>query len=280
MSVGVVVVDAFTSEAFAGNPAAVCVLPAARGERWMQRVAREMNLSETAFLYGEGDGFSLRWFTPVAEVDLCGHATLASAHVLWESGRLAAGTPARFQTKSGLLTAIQAAGHPIGAAPAGASPWIELDFPVTPDEKLSAPPGLADAIGATPRYVGRSKFDYLLELDDEGTVRRLEPDFARLKGFPARGVIATARGSAADVDFVSRFFAPALGVNEDPVTGSAHCCLGPYWARRLKKREFVAHQVSARGGVIKVKLEADRVRIAGQAVTVMEARLTDKALAD
>jgi predicted PhzF superfamily epimerase YddE/YHI9 len=271
-----------------------------------------MNLSETAFLYAEGDGFSLRWFTPVAEVDLCGHATLASAHVLWESGRLAAGAPARFRTKSGLLTATRAAGHPsAGAAPeapashanAGAAPgapashanadaapgaptpsaspaWIELDFPATPDEKVSAPPGLADAIGATPRYFGRSRFDYLLELDNEETVKRLEPDFARLSGFPVRGVIATARSSAPGVDFVSRFFAPAVGVNEDPVTGSAHCCLGPYWGRRLKKREFVARQVSARGGVIKVKLEADRVRLAGQAVTVMEGRLTDMASAD
>ena len=283
MSLGVVVVDAFTSEAFSGNPAAVCVLPAARGERWMQRVAREMNLSETAFLYAEGDGFSLRWFTPVAEVDLCGHATLASAHVLWESGGLAAGAPARFRTKSGLLTARRAAGQSGAGAPPGAPDtpaWIELDFPATPDEKVSAPPGLADAIGATPRYFGRSHFDFLVELDNEETVKRLEPDFARLSGFPVRGVIATARGAAPDVDFVSRFFAPAFGINEDPVTGSAHCCLGPYWARRLKKREFVAHQVSARGGVIKVRLEADRVRLAGQAVTVMEGRLTDKASAD
>lgn len=269
MSVGVVIVDAFTSEAFGGNPAAVCVLASPRAEGWMQRVAREMNLSETAFLHPLDDGFSLRWFTPVSEVDLCGHATLASAHVLWETGRLGDGEAARFKTRSGILTAtVKTPG------------WIELDFPATPDERISAPAGLADAIGATPRYVGRSQFDYLLELNDEETVRRLEPDFARLKGFSARGVIATARGAAADVDFVSRFFAPAFGINEDPVTGSAHCCLGPYWARRLKKSEFVAHQVSARGGVIGVRLVGDRVRLAGQAVTVMEGRFTDKASAD
>lgn len=264
MSIGIVQVDAFTSEAFAGNPAAVCVLASPKDERWMQLVAREMALSETAFLHRLDDG-SLRWFTPVAEVDLCGHATLASAHVLYETNQLDQGATARFHTKSGLLTATSRDG------------WIELDFPATPDERISPPAGLADAIGASPRHVGRSRFDYLVELEDEATVRKLEPDFARLRGYNARGVIATARASAPGVDFVSRFFAPAFGVDEDPVTGSAHCCLGPFWARRLKKASFVAHQVSARGGELRVTVDGQRVRLAGQAVTVLRGELTDRA---
>jgi PhzF family phenazine biosynthesis protein len=265
MSTAITQVDAFTSEAFAGNPAAVCVLSAPREERWMRLVAREMNLSETAFLHPVDDGFSLRWFTPTVEVDLCGHATLASAHVLWETGRLAKDMAARFHTRSGLLTARLSDG------------WIELNFPATPDEKMTAPAGLADAVGAPLRYVGRSRFDYLVELNDEGTVRRLEPDFARLRGLPARGIIATARADSPDVDFVSRYFAPAFGIDEDPVTGSTHCCLGPYWARRLKKDSFVAHQISARGGVMKVRVDGDRVRLSGQAVTVLQGHLTDRA---
>jgi PhzF family phenazine biosynthesis protein len=265
MSIGIVQVDAFTSEAFAGNPAAVCVLAAPRDERWMQLVAREMALSETAFLHRVDDGYSLRWFTPVTEVDLCGHATLASAHVLLESGQLAAGATARFHTRSGVLTATSSNG------------WIELNFPATSDEKITAPSGLADAMGATPRYIGRSRFDYLLELEDEASVRKLEPDFARLRGFDVRGVIATARASAAGVDFVSRYFAPAFGVDEDPVTGSTHCCLGPFWSRRLKKTSFVARQVSARGGEMKVTVDGDRVRLAGQAITVLRGELTGPA---
>ena len=262
MSIGIVQVDAFTSEAFAGNPAAVCVLEAPRDDRWMQLVAREMALSETAFLHRVDDGYSLRWFTPAVEVDLCGHATLASAHVLYETKQLDPGTTARFHTKSGLLTAAARDG------------WIELDFPATPDERISPPPGLADAIGASPRHVGRSKFDFLVELEDEGTVRKLEPDFARLRGYDARGVIATARASTPGVDFVSRFFAPAFGVDEDPFTGSAHCCLGPFWSRRLKKTSFVARQVSARGGELRVAVDGQRVRLAGQAVTVLRGQLT------
>ncbi len=262
MSIGIVQVDAFTSEAFAGNPAAVCVLSAPRDERWMQLVAREMAISETAFLHPIDDGYALRWFTPVTEVDLCGHATLASAHVLLETKRLAVGATARFHTRSGILTATSSDG------------WIELDFPATPDEKIAAPAGLADAMGAQPRYVGRSRFDYLLELEDEATIRKLEPDFARLRGYDARGVIATARATTPGVDFVSRYFAPAFGIDEDPVTGSTHCCLGPFWSRRLKKSSFVARQVSARGGEMRVTLDRDRVTLAGQAVTVLRGELT------
>jgi predicted PhzF superfamily epimerase YddE/YHI9 len=256
----IVQVDAFTSEPFRGNPAAVCVVEDELDSEWMQRVASEMNLAETAFLRPREGGFDLRWFTPSVEVDLCGHATLASAHVLWESGRLAPGEPARFHTKSGLLTARRL------------DDWIELDFPSTPDEPVQAPPGLVEALGASPRYVGRSRFDYLVELDSEEAVARLRPDFGALRSVSTRGVIATSR-SESDFDFVSRFFAPAVGIAEDPVTGSAHCCLAPFWSRRLGKNTFVARQLSARGGILKVTLDGDRVRLAGQAVSVLEGEL-------
>jgi predicted PhzF superfamily epimerase YddE/YHI9 len=256
----IVQVDAFTSEPFRGNPAAVCVVEDELDSEWMQRVASEMNLAETAFLRPREGGFDLRWFTPSVEVDLCGHATLASAHVLGESGRLAPGEPARFHTKSGLLTARRL------------DDWIELDFPSTPDEPVQAPPGLVEALGASPRYVGRSRFDYLVELDSEEAVARLRPDFGALRLISTRGVIATSR-SESDFDFVSRFFAPAVGIAEDPVTGSAHCCLAPFWSRRLGKNTFVARQLSARGGILKVTLDGDRVRLAGQAVSVLEGEL-------
>jgi PhzF family phenazine biosynthesis protein len=257
----IVQVDAFTSEPFKGNPAAVCVLEEERDAVWMQHVASEMNLAETAYLHRREDAFGLRWFTPAVEVDLCGHATLASAHVLWESGRLASGQPARFHTKSGLLTAVRV------------GDWIELDFPSTPEEAVEAPPGLAEALGALPRYVGKSRFDYLVELDSEETVARLRPDFRALGAISARGVIATARSASPDFDFVSRFFAPASGINEDPVTGSSHCCLASFWSSRLGKKTFLARQISARGGVLKVRLDGDRVRLGGQAVTVLEGEL-------
>ncbi len=253
----IVQVDAFTSEPFKGNPAAVCMLDEERDAAWMQRVASEMNLAETAFLRPREDGFDLRWFTPTVEVDLCGHATLASAHVLWESGRLALAEPARFHTKSGLLTAVRL------------GDWIELDFPSTPEEAVESPPGLIEALGANPRYIGRSRFDYLVALDSEDSVARLRPDFGALGAISARGVITTARSADPGFDFVSRFFAPASGINEDPVTGSSHCCLAPFWSRRLGKDRFLARQISARGGVLKVHLEGDRVRLGGQAVTVL-----------
>ncbi len=257
----IVQVDAFTAEAFRGNPAGVCLLEEARDPAWMQRVAAEMNLAETAFLESRGDGFGLRWFTPEVEVDLCGHATLASAHVLWESGRLSPSESARFHTKSGLLTAERR------------GDWIELDFPATPEEAADTPPGLVEALGAEPLYVGRSRFDYLVELDSEEAVARLRPDFARLAAISTRGVIVTARSARPDFDFVSRFFAPAVGIDEDPVTGSAHCCLGPFWSRRLGKESFLARQISARGGVVKVRIAGTRVALAGQAVTVLRGDL-------
>jgi PhzF family phenazine biosynthesis protein len=254
-------VDAFTAEPFKGNPAAVCVLPGERDDAWMQNVAREMNLAETAFLLPRSDGWGLRWFTPVVEVDLCGHATLASAHVLWETHRLAAEATARFHTRSGLLTAVRR------------GDWIELDFPATPDEPVEAPPGLVESLGVAPRYVGKSIFDYLAELDSEETVRSLRPDFGVMKKIGARGVIATSRSADSGFDFVSRYFAPAFGIDEDPVTGSTHCCLAPFWTRRLNKTSFRARQVSARGGVLKVELRGDRVGLGGQAVTVLRGEL-------
>jgi PhzF family phenazine biosynthesis protein len=254
-------VDAFTASAFAGNPAAVCLLPETRSDTWMQQVAAENNLSETAFLLKQEGGFGLRWFTPLAEVNLCGHATLASAHVLWESGLLAGDEIARFHTKSGVLTAVRM------------GDWIELDFPATPDTPADAPAGLVDALGATPTYVGRSRFDYVLVLDSEDTVRGLRPDFAQLARVEARGVIVTSRAGSSACDFVTRFFAPAVGVNEDPVTGSAHCCLVPYWNRITRKTSFIAHQVSARGGVLRLTFCGTRVKLAGQAITVLRGEL-------
>lgn len=256
-------VDAFTSEAFAGNPAAVCMLPVPRDEAWMQIVAREMNLSETAFLVKQRDGFDLRWFTPTVEVALCGHATLASAHTLWETGTLAAGEQARFHTKSGLLTAEQK------------SEWIELNFPITPDQPATAPPGLLEALGVTPTYAGKTKFDYIIEAESEKIVRELQPDFGKLGELGVRGVMVTSRASSPGYDFVSRFFAPGSGIDEDPVTGSAHCCLAPYWSKKLGKDEMVAYQASKRGGTLRVRVAGDRVFLSGRAVTVLRGELAD-----
>jgi len=261
MALRIVQVDAFANRAFRGNPAAVCVLPAARGEAWMQDVAREMNLAETAFLHPENGDYRLRWFTPAVEVALCGHATLASAHVLWEEGHLPAGREARFHTQSGLLTARRA------------GDWIELDFPATPPAPAPQPAGLAAALRAGTRWVGRSKFDYLVELETEEAVRGLKPDLAALERVDARGVIVTSRATTPGFDFVSRFFAPQTGVPEDPVTGSAHCALAPFWSERLHRAELTGYQASARGGVVRVRLAGDRVVLGGQAVTVLQGEL-------
>ena len=263
MSLTIVQVDAFTSKPFAGNPAAVCVLPQSRDAIWMQNVAREMNLSETAYLVREGDDYNLRWFTPAVEVDLCGHATLASAHVLWEDGHLKPDQQARFQTRSGLLTADRR------------GDWIELDFPVKAEETAEPPERLAEALGTKPKYVGRNRFDYVVEVESETVLRALKPNFTLLGEIPVRGVIVTARAETNGYDFISRFFAPAAGVNEDPVTGSSHCCLTPFWAKRLGKTEFLAYQASARGGVLRLRLAGDRVVIGGQAVTVLRGELID-----
>jgi PhzF family phenazine biosynthesis protein len=256
-------VDAFTDKPFTGNPAAVCILPEPRDEIWMQKVAREMNLSETAFLCQQEDGFNLRWFTPSVEVDLCGHATLASAHILWEAGMLTRQQQARFHTRSGLLTAESKGDE------------VELNFPATPEEPTTAPSGLIDALGLVPRYSGKSKFDYLLEVDTEELVRKLTPDFSLLRKLPIRGIIVTSPADSAEYDFVSRFFAPAVGVDEDPVTGSAHCCLGPFWSKKSGKNDFVAYQASPRGGIVRVRVDGDRVYLGGKAVTVLRGELID-----
>ncbi|MBV9775174.1 MAG: PhzF family phenazine biosynthesis protein [Gemmatimonadetes bacterium] len=262
MAQKIIQVDAFTDRPFAGNPAAVCILPGPADERWMRDVAREMNLSETAFLHPQGDGeWALRWFTPEVEVDLCGHATLASSHVLWEDGHLAPGAEARFHTRSGLLTARRE------------GEWISMDFPAKPETESTPPEGLVRALGAEPTYVGRSHFDLLVEVDSEATVRGLRPDMGALRGVEARGVIVTSRADTSGYDFVSRFFAPGVGVDEDPVTGSAHCVLAPYWARRLGRDELVGFQASARGGAVRVRAAGERVLLGGQAVTVLRGEL-------
>jgi predicted PhzF superfamily epimerase YddE/YHI9 len=256
-------IDAFTSQPFRGNPAAVCLLQDERDEAWMQTIAAEMNLPQTAFLSPRADGFALRWFTPEVEVDLCGHATLASAHMLWEEEVIGHNVQARFYTKSGLLTATLD------------GEVIELDFPSTPEERALVPPGLLESLGVhAPVYVGRNKFDYLVEVESEDVVRSLDPDHTELRKLEARGVIVTSRAaSTTAADFVSRFFAPGAGVAEDPVTGSAHCCLAPYWSARLGKNEMTGFQASRRGGYVRVRLDGDRVKLGGRAVTVLRCML-------
>lgn len=262
MSIRIVTVDAFTSVPFAGNPAAVCVMPEPRSDEWMRHVAREMNLSETAFLVPHNGGFNLRWLTPAVEVDLCGHATLASAHVLWQDGHLAEGQQARFHTRSGLLTASRS------------GDWIEMDFPVKHATPSDAPPELLPSLGISkPIAVLRNVWDYMVEVESEAELRALNPDHSTLRKIPVRGVIVTARSSTPGYDFISRFFAPGSGVDEDPVTGSAHTALAPYWAAKLGKDEMAGYQASARGGVVRVRMNGDRVLLGGQAVTVMQAAL-------
>jgi PhzF family phenazine biosynthesis protein len=255
------VVDAFTDRPFSGNPAAVVPLTAWKEEAWQQSLAMEMNLSETAYLAKEGDAYRLRWFTPKIEVALCGHATLASAHALWSEGLAPADEEIRFQTKSGLLRATKY------------KSLIELDFPTTPLSPAASPPGLLEALGVAAKHVGKNQFDYLVEVDSEEIVRRMVPDFERLAKVESRGTIVTSRSATSEFDFVSRFFAPRAGVNEDPVTGSAHCCLGQYWQERLGKSEFVAFQASGRGGIVHVRVAGDRTFLGGQAVTVCRGEL-------
>jgi len=298
MSTPIYQVDSFTNQPFGGNPAAVCLLPEPRDERWMQNVAREMNLSETAFLVPRGSDYDLRWFTPSVEVDLCGHATLASAHILWETKTLPANQPARFHTKSGVLTCTRDGER------------IAMDFPAKVAIEATPPPELLRALGAGASFTGNNKMDWLVEVDSEATVRALKPDLVLLKTIPVRGVIVTARAANestraatataratsgaskesnhatrsssdaarsaselsrtnANYDFISRFFAPRAGVDEDPVTGSAHCCLAPYWGTKLERKELVGWQASARGGEVRMKWNGERVVLSGQAVTVL-----------
>ena len=263
MPIRILHIDAFADGPFAGNPAAVCLLPEPRDARWMADVAREMNLSETAFLVPRPDGaHDLRWFTPAVEVALCGHATLASAHALWETGVLPRHEAARFHTQSGLLTAALRSDD-----------LILLDFPTRLATPAPEPEGLSDALGAAPLFVGKNVDDYLVELASEDAVRALRPDLHALAALPVRGVIVTAAASTPAFDFVSRFFAPRVGVDEDPVTGSAHCCLTPFWSERLGKSEMIAYQASRRGGVLHVRLAGDRVELGGRAFTILDGAL-------
>ena len=264
-------IDAFADRPFSGNPAAVCLLEEGRDSEWMQAVAAEMNLSETAFVRPVGDGFDLRWFTPAVEVDLCGHATLAAAHALWSEGLVPGDSRISFRTRSCLLTAARR------------GDLIELDFPATGPGpvKLASEhiAELGDALGVEPDYVGQSTFDVLVVLRSEDAVRGLKPDFLRLRELASRGVIVTSESDDPRFDFVSRFFAPGVGIDEDPVTGSAHCCLGPYWCERLGKTEMKAFQASLRGGVVNVRVAGERVLLGGHAVTVFRAELTPAATA-
>lgn len=257
MSVTIACVDAFTDRPFRGNPAGVCLLEATRGDDWMQQVAAEMNLAETAFVSrGPGEGFALKWFTPTTEMGLCGHATLAAAHVLWTEGRVPAGQTIAFETRSGRLTASRR------------GEFIELDFPAEPATAVTPPDDIVHALGEAPVFFGRNRMDYIAELSAESGVRSLRPNLAAIAAYDVRGIIVTSRSTAPEFDFVSRFFAPRVGIPEDPVTGSAHCCLGPFWADRLGKSDLVGYQASPRGGVVRVSLNGPRVLLRGTAVTV------------
>jgi PhzF family phenazine biosynthesis protein len=262
MTVPLFWVDAFTDHPFAGNPAAVCLLDVARDEAWMQALAHEIGLSETAYVHPEGDTFRLRWFTPTIEMSLCGHATLATAHVLWEAGRLAPGAPARFQTLSGLLKCVRR------------GDCIEMDFPAELARPLDPPPDLLKGLRTEPVWTGRSRLDLVAELEDEEAVRSLDVDLESIGRLDARGLIVTAAASTPGFDFVVRCFAPQSGIPEDPATGSAQCTLAPYWAERLAKAELVSYQASARGAVLRARPQGDRVAIGGQAVTVLRGEVS------
>ena len=259
----IIQVDAFTDQPFKGNPAAVCVLQSSQADEWMQSVAQEMNLSETAFLLKQDRAYNLRWFTPATEVPLCGHATLASAHVLWTEGYASTGQAIEFETKSGILKAKYQ------------DDWIELDFPVNRSQDIPPITKLGDALGVPLKTVSYNSLGYLVEVATPQQVKQLKPNFTMLNQLPVSNVIVTSRGDKnSEYDFVSRFFAPGLGIDEDPVTGAAHCCLAPYWRERLGQENFLAYQASARGGVVKINYDGgDRVLIQGQAVTVMRGEL-------
>lgn len=259
----IIQVDAFTNQMFRGNPAAVCVLQTPQNEQWMQAVAQEMNLSETAFLIKQEQDYNLRWFTPTTEVPLCGHATLSSAHVLWTEGYASTGQTINFQTKSGLLTAQYQ------------DNWISLDFPANRSQDIPPITKLQDALGVDIKTFAYNSLGYLVEISSPDQLQQLQPNFPLLKQLPISNVIVTSLAAAnSEYDFISRFFAPGLGINEDPVTGAAHCCLAPYWRDRLGKDEFLAYQASSRGGVVKISYDGgDRVLLQGQAVTVMRGEL-------
>lgn len=260
MSLPLFIVDAFADRPFGGNPAAICLLDRQRDDAWLQALANEMNLSETAYALPRGDAWSLRWFTPTVEVDLCGHATLATSHILWETGRLKSDLPAVFHTRSGQLVCKQA------------DRWIAMDFPAAPPHEVEAMPDLVEGLGVKPLWVGRSSMDVVACLESEQAVRAVVPNQTALARIKCRGILITAR-SAGSYDFVSRSFFPRLGVPEDPVCGSAHCCLGPMWSERLGKADLVGHQVSQRGGVVRVQCRGERVTLSGRAITTLRGEL-------
>lgn len=258
-------VDSFSDKPFRGNPAGVCLLEKPAPEKWMQQLAMEMNLSETAFCFPQNDGFRLRWFTPIAEVELCGHATLATAHVLFETGAVKPDQTARFQTMSGILTVTLNKGR------------LQMDFPATPAAPCNLPPELQKALGLGQIvWCGKNAVDYIIEMESEKEIVELRPDFRRLAAATQRGVIVTALSDNPDYDFVSRFFAPAIGIDEDPVTGSAHCTLGPYWQNKLKTSVFTAYQASRRGGIVQVGVKGERILLGGTAVTIFAAQLSQR----
>jgi PhzF family phenazine biosynthesis protein len=261
MKLTIYTADAFTDKPFGGNPAAVCITEKPLSEELMKKIAMEMNLSETAYLVKKDDEFSLRWFTPAVEVDLCGHATLASSHILFEIGICSKNEPIKFHTKSGVLTSVYK------------NDSIEMDFPAIEQLEIDSPKELETALGAKPVYTGMTKWNYIVELENEKTLRAVKPDFKILQSLPGWGTIITAKASMNGYDFVSRFFAPEKGVPEDPVTGSAHCVLGPYWQKKTGKNEFKAYQASLRGGTLGVRVEGDRVFLSGKAVTVLMAEM-------
>lgn len=250
-------VDAFTDRPFSGNPAAVCLVEPSETPDvgWMQQLAAEMDLAATCFVQPESGGFGLRWFSPTIELELCGHGTLAAAHVLFERGRVP-GDTVSFRTRAGVLTARRLA------------EGIELELPAEPAVPVDAPAGLPEALRVEPSYVGRSRLDLLVEIGSERQVLRLAPDMRRIRSLDARGVIITARSDGGAYDFVSRFFAPRSGIDEDAATGSAHCSLGPFWAERLGKAELRAYQASRRGGRMLVRTAGERILLVGRAVTV------------
>ncbi len=259
-------VDAYTDTPFRGNPAAVCLLDGPRDERWMQSVAAEMNLAETAFLWPEGDAHRLRWFTPTVEVPLCGHATLASAHVLYETARAKPDATLAFDTHSGRLLAARE------------GDWLRLDFPALPSQQGAPPAGVIEALGVVPARTARvprgaDDPNWIVEVASAAEVREAKPRFAGLLAPGVHGVILTAASDERACDFVSRFFVPSAGIDEDPVTGSAHCALTPYWCARFGRSELTGHQVSKRGGVVRVRLRGERVDLLGRAVTVLRGEL-------
>jgi PhzF family phenazine biosynthesis protein len=270
----VTVVDAFTSVPFAGNPAAVCVLKQEESTEWMQSVAKEMNLSETAFLLSAAENvYRLRWFTPKVEVELCGHATLASAHVLWEEGQTSP-APLHFETLSGRLTAERKE-----------EGWIALNFPSRPVRhsqdgeggsvtETAGLPELRKALGVEPVFVGTYESGFLVEVANKKVLLGIQPDFALLVQSGCGRVIVTCKAESGDeYDFFSRFFAPDAGINEDPVTGSAHCALAPYWAEKLGRNELRAFQCSERGGEVRLSFQGERTVLQGRAVTMLKGQL-------